>query len=106
MIGQTERSSIMQQQASGQGLTEATEAEVAAWTRGWNEIQERIGPRFARSEQRLRVRRYVDGLLSPVERKNGWQLAEQAGEPRPYGMQRLLAGAKWDADAVRDDLRA
>ena len=37
--------------------------------------------------------------------KNGWQLAEQAGEARPYGMQRLLAGAKWDADAVRDDLR-
>lgn len=41
-----------------------------------------------------------------MERKNGWQLAEQAGEARPYGMQRLLAGAKWDADAVRDDLRA
>jgi len=41
-----------------------------------------------------------------VERKNGWQLAEQAGEPTPTGMQRLLAGAKWDADAVRDDLRA
>jgi len=52
------------------------------------------------------VRYYVAGLLSPVERKNGWQLAEQAGEARPYGMQRLLAGAKWDADAVRDDLRA
>jgi SRSO17 transposase len=45
-------------------------------------------------------------LLSPVERKNGWQLAEQAGEPTPTGMQRLLAGAKWDAEEVRDDLRA
>lgn len=93
----------MEQQRSGQELTEA---EVASWTTGWDEIQERIGPRFARSEQRQRVRRYVQGLLSPVERKNGWQLAERAGEPRPYGMQRLLAGAKWDADAVRDDLRA
>jgi SRSO17 transposase len=93
----------MEQQGSGQELTQA---EVVAWTAGWDEIQERIGPRFARSEQRQRVRRYVDGLLSPVERKNGWQLAEQAGEPRPYGMQRLLAGAKWDAEAVRDDLRA
>jgi SRSO17 transposase len=93
----------MEQQGSGQELTQA---EVAAWTAGWDEIQERIGPRFARSEQRQRVRRYVEGLLSPVERKNGWQLAEQAGEARPYGMQRLLAGAKWDADAVRDDLRA
>src|SRR5262245_53618522 len=92
----------MQQQESGQELTPT---EVASWRAGWDEIQERIGPRFARSEQRQRVGRYVDGLLSPLERKNGWQLAEQAGETRPYGMQRLLAGAKWDADAVRDDLR-
>src|SRR5215472_6997212 len=93
----------MQQHESGQELTSA---EVATWTVGWDEVQDRIGPRFARSEQRQRVRRYVDGLLSPVERKNGWQLAEHAGEVRPYGMQRLLAGAKWDADAVRNDLRA
>src|SRR5215468_9276854 len=93
----------MEQQGSGQELTQA---EVASWTAGWDEIQQRIGPRFARAEQRQRVRRYVEGLLSPVERKNGWQLAEHAGEARPYGMQRLLAGAKWDADAVRDDLRA
>jgi SRSO17 transposase len=93
----------MEQHESGQELLQG---EVASWTAGWDEIQERIGPRFARSEQRQRVRRYVEGLLSPVERKNGWQLAEQVGEERPYGMQRLLAGAKWDADAVRDDLRA
>jgi len=93
----------MEQQGSGQELTQA---EVASWTAEWDEIQQRIGPRFARCEQRQRVRRYVDGLLSPLERTNGWQLAEQAGEPRPYGMQRLLGGAKWDADAVRDDLRA
>src|SRR5258706_11622322 len=103
MTGKAERSPVMEQHGSGQELTQA---EVASWTAGWDEIQERLGPRFARSEQRQRMRRYVDGLLSPVERKNGWQLAEHAGEARPYGMQRLLAGAKWDADAVRDDLRA
>src|SRR5260221_3201678 len=102
MTGKAERSPVMEQHGSGQELTQA---EVASWTAGWDEIQERIGPRFARSEQRQRMRRYVDGLLSPVERKNSWQLAEHAGEARPYGMQRLLAGAKWDADAVRDDLR-
>jgi SRSO17 transposase len=95
----------MQEQGHESGQ-ELTQAEVAAWTAGWDEVQERIGPRFARSEQRQRVRRYVAGLLRPVERKNGWQLAEHAGEARPYGMQRVLAGAKWDADAVRDDLRA
>ncbi len=88
------------------GADELRAAELVTWTEGVDEVQERIGSRFARSEQRHRVRRYLDGLLSAVERKNGWQLAEQAGEARPYGMQRLLAGAKWDADAVRDDLRA
>lgn len=82
-----------------------TSTEIAEWTVGLAEVQRRIGWRFARSEQRQRVRAYLEGLLSPVERKNGWQLAEQAGEARPYGMQRLLAGAKWEADAVRDDLR-
>jgi SRSO17 transposase len=85
---------------------EVTVEAVNAWGAGLDEVQQRIGRRFARSEQRQRVRAYLEGLLSPVERKNGWQLAERAGEARPYGMQRLLAGAKWDADAVRDDLRA
>ena len=44
------------------------------------------------------------GLLSPVERKNGWQLAERAGDATPYGVQRLLSTYRWDADLVRDDL--
>ena len=81
-----------------------TQMEVAGWTAGLEEVQQRIGLRFVRSEQRQRVRAYLEGLLSPVERKNGWQLAERAGEATPYGMQRLLAGAKWDASTVRDDL--
>jgi SRSO17 transposase len=41
-----------------------------------------------------------------VERKNGWQLAEQAGETTPDGMQGLLTTARWDPDALRDDVRA
>ena len=48
---------------------------------------------------------YLKGLLSPVERKNGWQLAEQVGNTTPYGVQRLLSSYRWDADLVRDDLR-
>lgn len=48
---------------------------------------------------------YLRGLLAPLERKNGWTLAEQAGEASPDGMQRLLATADWDADQVRDELR-
>lgn len=46
------------------------------------------------------------GLLSSVERKNGWQLAEQAREATPYGMQRLLSAAVWDTDGVRNELRS
>jgi SRSO17 transposase len=56
-------------------------------------------------EPRRRALGYLRGLLSQVERKNSWWLAEQAGEPTPDGMQRLLNGAGWDADGVRDDLR-
>ena len=79
---------------------------VQGWAADLDALHGRLGPRFGRAEPRRRVRAYVESLLSPVERKNGWQLAEQAGEPTPTGMQRLLGGAKWDADAVRDDLRA
>jgi hypothetical protein len=69
-------------------------------------IQVRLRPRFSRAEPRQRARAYLRGLLGEVERKNGWQLAEHAGAATPYGMQWLLAGAGWDAEAVRDDLRA
>jgi SRSO17 transposase len=80
-------------------------SEVAAWAAGLEEVHARIAPRFSRSEPRARVAAYVRGLLLPVERKNSWTLAEQAGEATPDGMQRLLAAADWDADLVRDDVR-
>ncbi len=64
-----------------------------------------IAPRFARPEVRARARRYLDGLLAQVERKNGWQLAEALGERTPDGVQRLAQRRHWDADAVRDDLQ-
>ncbi|MEV6876673.1 IS701 family transposase [Amycolatopsis sp. NPDC051128] len=68
-------------------------------------VQDRIGGRFARSEPRARAREYVSGLVAGLERKNGWTLAEQAGEVSPDGMQRLLRWAGWDIDGVRDDVR-
>jgi hypothetical protein len=55
-----------------------------------DEVQARIGPRVRRAEVRRRVRRFLGGLLAPVERKNGWQLAEALGERGPHGVQRLL----------------
>jgi SRSO17 transposase len=69
-------------------------------------IQERIGPRFRRAEVRQRAARFLEGLMSEVERKNGWQWAEEPGEHGPRGVQRLLEEADWDEEAVRDDLRA
>jgi SRSO17 transposase len=71
-----------------------------------NEVQTRIGPRFRRAEVRGRVRRFLEGLLAPVERKNGWQLAEAKGERGPHGVQRLLLEADWDQEAVRNELRS
>jgi hypothetical protein len=59
-------------------------------------VHERISGRFGRAEPRARVRRYVSGLVARLERKNGWTLAEQAGEVSPDGMQRLLRRADWD----------
>ena len=79
-------------------------AEVARWSEGIERIHERIAGRFRRPEPRRRALDYLEGLLSPVERKNGWQLAEQAGDSTPDGVQRLLSSYRWDADLVRDDL--
>ena len=60
---------------------------------------------FVRPEPRRTVRAMVGGLLSAVERKNGWWLAEQAGHDRPDAMQRLLTSAVWDEDQARDLVR-
>jgi SRSO17 transposase len=79
--------------------------EVKAWAAGLDALHARIAGRFVRAEPRRRALAYLRGLLGNVGRKNGWQLAEHAGERTPDGMQRLLATADWDPDLVRDDLR-
>ena len=61
---------------------------------------------FGEPKCAARLGRYLRGLLAPVERKNGWQMAEELGELNAHGVQRLLAEADWDEEAVRDDLRA
>jgi hypothetical protein len=85
---------------------DALMAEVQDWAAGLEEVYARIAGRFARSEPRARVLAYLRGLLGQSERKNGWTLAEAAGEVAPDGMQRLLRSAGWNADAVRDELRS
>ncbi len=76
------------------------------WTSLFDNLCERIGPCFARSETREGVKAYLRGLLSPIERKNGWQLAEEAGLPTPYNIQYLLNRAVWESDEVRNVLQA
>ena len=80
-------------------------AEVARWAEGIERVHECIAGRFRRPEPMRRALEYMRGLLSRVERKNGWQLAEQAGDATPDGVQQLLYNYRWDADLVRDDLR-
>jgi SRSO17 transposase len=87
------------------GMSELDELGARA-SAGWAEVHRRIGWRFARREMRERAQRYLAGLVDRVERKNGWQLSEALGESGPQGVQRLLNAADWDADTVRDDLRA
>jgi SRSO17 transposase len=83
-----------------------TRAEVRDWARGLDELVARLAPRFGRVEPRRRARAYLAGLMAPVPRKNGWQLAEAAGDRTPDAIQDFLARVRWDADLVREDLRA
>src|SRR3954466_12465590 len=85
-------------------MSSRCEAEV--WSQELEAVAGRLAPRFGRAEPRRRALAYLQGLLAPLERKNGWHLAEAAGDCSPHGMQEFLARVHWDADALRDDLRA
>ena len=87
------------------GQREPEPGEVLALEAGLRALHERIAGRFRRPEAHQRTLAYLQGLLGPIERKNGWQLAAYAGDATPFGMQRLLARYRWDEDGVRDDLR-
>jgi SRSO17 transposase len=78
---------------------------LARWQAGFDELFGVVAGEFAQVESRRRARRYLLGLLSGVERKSSWTIAEQAGDLSPDGMQRLLNHDRWDADAVRDTVR-
>jgi len=77
---------------------------VQGWACHFEQLIDRIGGCFGRHDLRRRAAAYVRGLLGPVRRKNGWQLAEHVGDATPHAIQRLLDRASWDADAVRDEL--
>lgn len=80
-------------------------AQVEDWGGELEALHARVAAYCKRAEPRQRASSYLQGLLSLVERKNGWQLAEKAGDATPNGMQRLLNGSQWDVEGVRDELR-
>ncbi|MFI0779397.1 hypothetical protein [Streptomyces sp. NPDC021212] len=80
--------------------------ELARWRTMFDQAMAQIAGRFGRVDPWATARAYLLGLLSGAVRKNCWRFAEQAGHARPGPMQRLLRYARWDADAVRDDIRS
>ena len=76
--------------------------ETSGWRAELEELLARFGRLFVRAEPRAQAGRYVEGLLGPIQRKNGWQLAEHLGDARPWRTQRVLSHALWDEEAARD----
>ena len=78
---------------------------VEQWSVYLDQLHARIAHRFRRPELKERVQRYLTGLLAEIQGTNGWQMAQAIGEAQPRSTQRILNGTRWDAEAVRDDLR-
>lgn len=75
------------------------------WQGELSALKVRLAPVFRRSDVQASASAFIDGLLSGISRKTGWQLAEQAGLDRPYRIQSLLGRSGWEADALRDKVR-
>src|SRR5215217_6987317 len=84
-------------------------AEIRGWAVGLSALHQHIAKHFARAEPRQQAYDYLRALISPIQRKNGWQIAEYVGAATPDRVQRFAQGAPatahWDADKVRDDLQ-
>jgi SRSO17 transposase len=79
-----------------------TGEDTERWAQGLEAVMDRIRVRFGRVEPRRRALAYLRGLLAPIDRKDGWQLAEVAGDRTPDGVQDFLSRVGWDADQVRE----
>lgn len=79
---------------------------LLSWAQELSDLKRRLAPVFRRRELQETGGAFLDGLLSGIERKTGWLMAEQAGADRPYRMQSLLGRSHWDAERLRDEVRA
>lgn len=84
---------------------ESSLQQLCRWPLRLRELHQRLRPHFARPEAFQHALLYLQALLSDIPRKNSWQIAEQARQAHPYGMQRLLSHAVWDQDGCRDEVR-
>jgi SRSO17 transposase len=82
-----------------------TREDLAVWDEEFQDICARIGLLFYRTDSRAHARRYLRGLLAPLERKNGWTIAEYSGAREPKAVQRFLNLTPWDAGGLRDQVR-
>ena len=82
-----------------------TREDLAAWDAEFKDICARTGPLFYRTDSRAHAVRYLRGLLAPLERKNGWTIAEYSGLHEPKALQRFLNLTPWDSDRLRDLVR-
>jgi SRSO17 transposase len=70
--------------------------------REFNNLMNKLGPIFKSEPGYRNAQKYIKGLIGPVERKNGWQMAEYLGETTPYALQQFIYRGAFSADAMRD----
>src|SRR5918912_1317868 len=82
------------------------ETTLDLWAASLREVKERMRPLFTQDRVAASANAFLDGLLGPERRKTGWARAEAAGDPGPWRQQAVLGRSHWDADALRDLVRA
>ena len=80
-------------------------AQVQGWQAEFERLHERLRPYAAQGRTHARMKLHLEGVLGKAERRNGWQLAEAAGDESPFAMQHLLGRASWDVVGVREETR-
>ncbi len=99
------RSSLVVKTKKNAALTAAYSIDPEGWLDEFGALMDRIRPRFARYEPARHAAGLMLGLLSNLERKNCWTIAEERGDVTPHGLQHMLSRASWDEEAVADDVR-
>src|SRR5881296_223215 len=82
------------------------ETTLELWSTTLRQAKHRMRPLFAAPSVAASANAFLDGLLGPERRKTGWMRAAAAGDPGPWRQQAVLGRSRWDADALRDLVRA